>query len=93
MSNTIIEAFVNEYSDDCIPYYALEKLLDDNYDAVASTSEYNWVQQGKFNVISNEPIDVSNFNYLIQKSGYTTRLKQKSEKKSGSSIRYNYVIA
>lgn len=87
----VIEAFINEYSDDQIPYYTLDKIIGDNYDAVVTTNEYNWVQQGKFNVSSNEPIDLTNLNYLIQKAGYTTKLVElKKPVSKGGSTRYQF---
>ena len=96
-SNLILEGLRNsriqEGSYDLIPYSVIEKLIEDNYDAVVSTNEYNWVQQGRFNVTSNETVDVTNVNYLIQKQGYVTRLKKISETPSGSSFRYKFVRA
>ena len=87
------EISISESSYDLIPYYVLSKLIEDNYDAVVSTNEYNWVQQGRFNIISNETIDVNNVNYLIQKQGYLNRLKKISETPSGKSFRYKFVRA
>lgn len=82
---------LNEYNGEFIPYYVLSKIVEINYDAVVSTSEYNWVQQKKFNVISNEPINTDNLNYLIQKAKWDTRLKLVKETKPRGSYIYQYI--